>query len=181
MGTVRDRVSASSDIPKKEGAKNITFLWQAGAGRSNFQNPKSEFETPHRRSDKRCTRVRASFEVAPLFFPRPILTARKFFVQAACQSGLNDDSYSHLQPAPWPLKDRPRVPAPRAAFVRHHPVFVAMPAVLSSIPIPLKLSRRFALVDHLGHAASLSLPFAVRSSEVRPSRGHLKDIASRRL
>ncbi|KAH9066947.1 hypothetical protein EDB83DRAFT_2519265 [Lactarius deliciosus] len=53
-----------------------------------------------------------------------------------------------------PLVDRPRVPAPRVAFVPQHSRLVASPI---SRPIPLKLSRRFALVDHFGHTVPLSM------------------------
>src|SRR6266702_4292035 len=48
-----------------------------------------------------------------------------------------------------PLAHRLRVPASRASFVHRPFVHVASPI----LPIPLKLSSRFALVVHLSHAA----------------------------
>ncbi|KAH8983730.1 hypothetical protein EDB86DRAFT_233035, partial [Lactarius hatsudake] len=58
-----------------------------------------------------------------------------------------------------PLVDRPCIPAPRVTFVPQHSWLVASPI---SRPIPLKLSRHFALIDHFGHTVPLSMAEVVR-------------------
>ncbi|KAH9026795.1 hypothetical protein EDB84DRAFT_1563653 [Lactarius hengduanensis] len=88
------------------------------------------------------------------------------------------------QDAPQPPIDRPRVPAPRVIFVPQHPVA----SLISHFPFKMS-SMSSSLSAAFGHPQDtvgfgfLLLSPACRAivQEVRPYRGHSKDIASRRL